>query len=271
MTISSSGLRDALANARIYDLGQRYWDGMPVEPADPPFLLGVHRDHEHTQERYASVAPGFGDSVSLVSTSMHAGTHMDVPIHVSRNLKVLGQDITPYHGKHGYENLPPALESIDRVPPLVLRAVMLDLCALKGVDLLPERYGITPEDLEAAAQRQGVAISPGDCVLIRTGYARFFETNPDAYLRKFAGLVDDSARYLARKRIRLLGIDNLAIGVPKPFECHNVLLTDNGVYVMKSLNLESMAHDRVYESTVVVLPLKIKGGEASLVRPIALT
>ena len=29
------------------------------------------------------------------------------------------------------------------------------------------------------------------------------------------------------------GIDNLAIGVPKPFECHNVLLTDHGIYIMK--------------------------------------
>jgi kynurenine formamidase len=268
-TVNES-LHAAIRGAKVYDLGQRYWWGMPVHPADPPFLIYLYRYHEHTQKLFTKVAPGFADSISLISTSMHAGTHMDVPIHMSRDLKVLGHDVTKYQGDKGYENLPPGLESIDQVPPLVLRAVLLDLCALKGVDLLPERYGITPGDLEAAAARQGVTIGEGDCVLVRTGYSRFFETDADAYLHKFAGLVDESARWLVSKKIRLLGIDNLAIGVPKPFECHNVLLTDNGVYVMKSLKLEEMARDGAYVSTVVVLPLKIKGGEASLVRPIAL-
>lgn len=39
---------------------------------------------------------------------------------------------------------------------------------------------------------------------------------------------------------------------------------------MKSLNLESLAADQKSISTVVVLPLKIIGGEGSLVRPIAI-
>jgi kynurenine formamidase len=263
-------LIDQLANARVYDLGQPYWWGMPVHPADPPFLIFLYRYHEHTQKLFDKVAPGFADSISLVSTSMHAGTHMDVPIHMSRNLKVLGHDITPYQTDKGYKDLPAPLHSIDGVPPLVLRAVLLDICALKGVDLLPEHYGITPEDLEAAAARQGSTINKDSCVLVRTGYSRFFETDGDAYLHKYAGLLDTSARWLADKKIQLFGIDNLAIGVPKPFECHNVLLTDHGIYVMKSLNLEAMARDKVYDSTVVVLPLKIKGCEASLIRPIAI-
>ena len=49
-----------------------------------------------------------------------------------------------------------------------------------------------------------------------------------------------------------------------------VLLVENGIYIMKSLTLESLAEDQQSISTVVVLPLKIKGGEASLVRPIAI-
>jgi len=39
---------------------------------------------------------------------------------------------------------------------------------------------------------------------------------------------------------------------------------------MKSLYLEELSKDRRLSSLVVVLPLKIKGGEASLVRPIAI-
>ena len=43
-----------------------------------------------------------------------------------------------------------------------------------------------------------------------------------------------------------------------------------GWFSYKSLTLELLAKDQHSVSTVVVLPLKIKGGEASLVRPIAI-
>jgi len=58
--------------------------------------------------------------------------------------------------------------------------------------------------------------------------------------------------------------------MPDLFDAHRVLLIENGIYVMKSLNLESLAADQQYAFTVIVLPLKIKGGEASLIRPIAI-
>jgi len=38
---------------------------------------------------------------------------------------------------------------------------------------------------------------------------------------------------------------------------------------MKSLVLEKLAADSRHVCTVIVLPLKIRGGEASLVRPVA--
>ncbi len=263
-------LNEVIKKAKVYDLGQPYWWGMPVHPADPPFLFYLYRYHEHTKELFKNIAPGFADSISLITTSMHAGTHFDVPIHMSRNLKVLGHDITQFEQDKGYANLPDKLLSVDKVSPLILRAVLLDIASYKGADLLPERYEITPQDLEGAAAKERIQIHEEDCVLVRTGYSRYFQTDSDVYLHKFAGLGADAARWLAGKKIGLFGIDNLAIGVPKPFECHMIFLSDNGICIMKSLNLEELAKDKQYVSTVVVLPLKIKGGEASLVRPIAL-
>ena len=75
---------------------------------------------------------------------------------------------------------------------------------------------------------------------------------------------------LLQKKPGLVGTDNLSLGVPDLFDAHRVLLIENGIYVMKSLNLESLAADQQTICTVVVLPLKIKGGEASLIRPIAI-
>jgi kynurenine formamidase len=58
--------------------------------------------------------------------------------------------------------------------------------------------------------------------------------------------------------------------MPMHFEVQNIILSDNGILLMKSLNLEELARDGKYVSVVVVSPLKIRGGEASLVRPIAI-
>lgn len=256
--------------SKVYDLGQRYWKGMPVHPADPPFVFFLYRYHEHTAKLFKDLAPGFADSIGYMTTSMHSGTHLDMPVHMSRNLKVLGEDITKYEDDRGYVDVPEKLMTVDRIKPIVRRAVLFDVPKMKNIDILPERYAITKKDLEDTLKSQNVSLKPGDCALIRTGYSRFFETDSDTYLHKFAGLSAEAAKWLVDQDVYLIGIDNLAAGVPKPFEIHNIILTDNGKYLMKSLYLEELAKDSKYESVVMVSPLRISGGEASLVRPIAI-
>src|SRR5207245_5761921 len=108
---------------------------------------------------------------------------------------------------------------------------------------LPERYEITAKDLEETESSQSTKIGDGDCVLVRTGYSKFFTTDSDAYLHKFAGLGAEAARWLAKRRVRLVGIDNLAAGVPTPFVVYHVLLSDNGIVLVKSLFLDALAKD----------------------------
>lgn len=269
--MSGQALFDILSKAKVYDLGQPYWPNMPVHPFDPPFQFFLYRYHEYVRKSFdeLGIEPGFSDAISLIVTSMHSGTHFDLPIHMSQDNKVMGIDVTPYQRDTGFTKLPEPLHAMEKVPPLLLRAVLLDIPAYKGVDILPECYAITPEDLEGAAKKQGVTIVPGDCILVRTGYARFFETDRDAYLYKWAGLSDDGARWIVARQPKLVGIDNLSLGVPTPFASHRIILVEAGIYVMKSLTLETLAAAKHYISTVVVLPLRIKGGEASLIRPIA--
>lgn len=270
--MSGQPLYESLSTAQVFDLGQAYWPTMPVHPFDPPFQFFLYRYHEYVRKSFdeMGIQPGFSDAISLVVTSMHSGTHFDLPIHMSEDLKVMGIDVTPYQRDTGFTKLPAPLHSMEQVPPLLLRAVLLDIPAYKGLDILPEGYAITPADLEGAAATQGVTVGEGDCLLIRTGYARFFETDRETYLYKWAGLGDDAAHWVAARKPRLVGIDNLSLGVPTPFASHRIILVEAGIYLMKSLTLETLAASGKYVSTVVVLPLKIKGGEASLVRPIAI-
>lgn len=268
--MSDRPLHELLADARVYDLGQCYWNGMPVHPFDPPYQYYLFDYHEHVLKDLGKIEPGFSHGIGIMMTSMHAGTHFDAPIHMSQDLKVQGIDIVPYQRGHGFVDLPEPLHAMEKVPPLVLRAVLFDIPRLRGEEALPERYSITVDDMEAAAEQQGLELQPGDCALVRTGWGRYFETDGEAYLHKWAGLSVEAVRWLAERRPRLVGTDNLSIGVPDLFAAHRVLLIENGIYVMKSLNLEPLAADQCSLSTVVVLPLKIKGGEASLIRPIAL-
>ena len=268
--MADSTLHDRIAEARVYDLGQCYWNEMPVHPFDPPYQYLLFDYHEHVLKDLGKIEPGFSHAIGMMMTSMHAGTHFDAPVHMSQDRKVQGIDIVPYQRSTGFVDLPEPLHSMEKVPPLVLRAVLFDIPAAKGLDVLPEKYSITAGDLEAAAASEGLSPAEGDCVLVRTGFGRYFETDKDAYLHKWAGLGPDAVRWIAARKPGLVGTDNLSIGVPDLFDAHRVLLIDNGIYVMKSLNLEALAADGRPISTVVVLPLKIVGGEASLVRPIAI-
>ena len=58
---------------------------------------------------------------------------------------------------------------IHHVSTLVSRGVLLDVARAKGVRRLDGGYAIGPDDLDAAAELAGVAVEPGDVVLVRTG------------------------------------------------------------------------------------------------------
>ena len=58
-------------------------------------------------------------------------------------------------------------------------------------------------------------------------------------------------------------------GPTNPQPVHTRLLIESGVYIMESLDLESLAADRVYEFLFVALPLKIRGATGSMIDPLA--
>jgi kynurenine formamidase len=70
--------------------------------------------------------------------------------------------------------------SIDRVAAagkIVGRGVLLDVARHKGVEHLPAGAVVTPDDLDATADEEGLEIKSGDVVLVRTGWwQRFLQT-----------------------------------------------------------------------------------------------
>ena len=253
-----------LAGARVYDLAQPYFVGMPHHPSHPPFLFGLVKQHgDYMGEAGNSSA---SDALALGS---HVGTHIDALCHFSCGGKLHGGDeaAAAQSARDGLKR-----HAIDGVAPIFRRGVLLDIAGMEGGAPLAEDFEVTPEHLERAAAAERVEIGAGDIVLLRTGWARYFE---DA--RKFIAEVHGpgparaGAEWLSARGIFAAGSDTVAFEkVPDPnMPVHVHLLVERGIHIIECLNLEELAAARLYEFLFVALPLKIRGATASPIRPVA--
>jgi|WetSurMetagenome_2_1015567.scaffolds.fasta_scaffold281143_2 kynurenine formamidase len=245
---ATPGLLDLLARSRVVDLAQEYFPGMPHWPTHPPFALAPTKNHGDY------VLPGGGSSAAeMIALGTHVGTHIDGLGHFSCGGAL-----------HG--GLSAAEAGIDRVAPIVRRAVLLDV-AREGV--LFEDHAISPEELRRAAPAE---IRAGDVVLIRTGWGRLWEDSR-AFLnqQRQPGIGIEAARWLSSVGVFAIGADNVALErIPSAnMEVHVHLLVESGIHIIECLNLEELAELRPDEFVFVAAALKIRGATGSPLRPFA--
>jgi kynurenine formamidase len=157
--------------------------------------------------------------------------------------------------------------------------VLLDVARQSGLDPLPVDFTVTPGLLEETRAAAGIGIGPGDVVLLRTGWAVFW----NAARRYLTGGCEsttvcepgpglDGARWLSERGIFAAGSDTIAFEkVPDAsMPVHVHLLVDSGIHILEALNLEELARARVYEFLFVALPMKLRGGTGAPIRPVAL-
>ena len=265
--MTAAPLAELLIRAKIFDLEHPRQFGDPVHPPHRPgTLFTLHRRHETPSEERRTSAAG------MIFTAEHAGTHIDAFCHQAMDMRL-----------HGDVAVTPAVQTpagftkfgIDTVPPILARGVLLDLAALRG-GRLPERSLVSARDLEEAQRAQGTEIHAGDVVLVRTGSDTVWG-EPDRYLNG-AGMSGEASEWLASQQVSAVGSDNVAwdlpghvderLGVTLPG--HVILLVQRGIYIVENLNLVELSAARAFEFIFVCLPLKIRGGTASPVRPIAI-
>src|SRR5437879_830940 len=160
-------LVELLARARAYDLAQPYFIGMPHHPVHPPYLFSLVKKHGDYVTR-----EGASSASEAMALGGHVGTHIDALCHFScaGNL----HDGTPAAGVQSYAAGLGRL-SVDTIAPIFRRGVLLDVAGHEQTDALPVDFTITPEHLDAVAKAERVEVRAGDVVLVRTGWARFWE------------------------------------------------------------------------------------------------
>src|SRR5579862_3691049 len=170
-------LADQLKAARVIDLEQPRFQGMPIHPSHKPgYLYVLHRRHRDT---YHPATQGPRSGASGILTMMeHSGTHIDALCHQANCLKFFGNiDSDSIETPHGFKQL-----GIEHVPPLVTRGVLLDVAGWKGQTPLPRLHSIGADELIACAKAQNVEVQKGDVLLVRTGFDMLWQ-DEETYLQ----------------------------------------------------------------------------------------
>uniref|UniRef100_Q020S6 Cyclase family protein n=1 Tax=Solibacter usitatus (strain Ellin6076) TaxID=234267 RepID=Q020S6_SOLUE len=251
-----TALWDELAKARVYDLSQPYFTGMPHYPTHPPFLFGLTKRHGD------SVGPkGHSSAADAIAMGSHLGTHIDALCHFSCGGKLHGggeaEPMQSYGG--GLRKF-----SVDTIAPILRRGVLIDVAKDGPV---AADFEISPEHLE------GAEVGAGDVVLLRTGWGSYYE---DA--RKFVndtrcpGPGLKAAQWLSARGIFAAGSDTVPFErSPDPaMPVHVHLLVESGIHIIECLNLEELARDGVREFLFVGAPMKIRGATGAPIRPLAI-
>jgi len=171
----------------------------------------------------------------------------------------------------------------DSIPPVIGKAVLIDVAVWKGVDALPANYAIGSKDLQATLARQGVDVEPGDIVLIRTGTLRYWGANGADHAKlaqhDSAGITLEAAKWLVeQKGAALIGSDTSGLEVGNDpaqkgiaIPVHEYLLIDQGVHIGEFHALEGLSRDKVYRFVYVAMTNRLRGAVAgTALRPIAI-
>lgn len=165
---------------------------------------------------------------------------------------------------------------VEKVGTLMTRGVLIDVAGLKGVDMLPDTYEITVQDLEQALARQNVRLQPGDAVIINTGWGRLWGKDNARYVKSCPGIGVAAADWLVRQDPMLVGADNWPVEVaPNPdpqisLPVHQIMLVVNGIHLLENLKLDELVAKRLYEFAFLMQPLKAQGFSGSTVAPVAI-
>jgi len=269
-----------MRTGKVYSLAVVHYEGMPKPGPMVPYTISAR--HRHGDLKGIEPATFGAEAITM---ACHTGTHIDALNHIGERQDADGQpsdDGEPMlhdgagkfvrardHATHqGLLHL-----SIAEMPPILTRAVLLDVAGAKGLDVLPDGYMITPEDLQLTLTKQQSEIRPGTAVLLRTGFIQhLINRNYEPFTDRIAGPGLAAAQLLVSMGMNLIGADNISVEAmpPNDHAVHRFLLTHSGITHVENLYLEELAAEKVYEFLLIVTPLRLWGATGSWVHPIAI-
>ena len=271
-----------LAGAGAVRRGKVYPLGLQIDATHAPIIDGRGEPRRLTltsdsdNERYAEfgAAEGVGANQDVLILASHHGTHMDALSHVFAGSEMYnGFRSSTFKSFSGAGKL-----GIEKVGVVAGRGILLDVARHVGVDVLPDGYCITGDELQACAAEEGVDVRSGDIMLVRTGWLeswqRLSATGGEAGFGQ-PGLGLSAAEFVRDHEIAAVGADNGAVEVI-PFDgdeflsVHIQLLVKLGVHLFEHLSLGELGSDGVHEFLFAACPLPMIGAAGSPINPVAI-
>jgi kynurenine formamidase len=164
---------------------------------------------------------------------------------------------------------------------VVTRGVLVDAALHRGVDWLPPRSGVTPDELDAFLSERGIEVEPGDAVLLRTGYGAKVAAQGQDTIRQTgrAGWHAACLPWLRAHDVALIGTDTSTDSSPSGYPAvrnpvHLVGIVAMGLAVLDNCELERLAATcrelGTWTFQFTVAPLAFTGTTGSVVNPLAL-
>lgn len=204
---------------RLLDLSHPFWHAMPVYPGDESVSLTAEK-----------VAERDGFTAYSLTTGLHAGTHLDAPLHfLAQGAMVKDLPLDTFMGP----------------------GVLLDVRGQNEIGLEEEYRSL---------------VQPGDIVLLWTNHSEKFGGSD--YYGQHPVLSPDLASFFIRQKIRILGMDLPSPDGP-PFTLHKQLLTA-GIPLLENLtNLKSLAGVHPFEVMAFPLKIRSEGCPVRVVAKIS--
>jgi len=264
-----------LQAVRLVKIGKTYALGVetgPDSPAYPPrsYSMTILQLDDGTGTPLGSNKATGNDD--LMNMWMGIGSQID-------GLGHMGINHVYYNGNHASDFVTPkglTKLSIDKLPPMVSRGVLLDMTKLLGTDIIAPGTAFNRKEIDAAAKAANLEIEHGDVVLFHTGWLNVMYSDPVRFMAGQPGLGLEGARYLAELGVVAVGADNWALEVlpaedkTHAFPVHPELLAKNGVYILENMDTRALAADNATEFLFVLGQPRFVGAVQAVINPIAI-
>jgi kynurenine formamidase len=190
-------------------------------------------DPKTSFNRYHTIS-AFGYNILQLQMSSHIGTHADAPYHfLEDGKKIANVDLDKFVGN----------------------ASILNFQDKKDGDY------IDVADLEKYKDK----FVAGGKVLLRTDWGKNYPG--DVFFKSFPQLTIAASQWIAETGIELLGLETPSVNATDFAEIHRILLGKEIVILEGLTNLKEIPGDQAF---IVALPLKIREGDGSPIRAVAI-
>jgi kynurenine formamidase len=268
--------------SRLVRTGKMFELSIPIGAVGPQSGLGGRINPLHFMTVMPTdnlnLADGINISDDFISMPLQGATQWDSLAHV-------GYDDLFYNNVSVHTVMAmggASRNAIDNaLPGIVSRGVLVDIARARGVEWMQAGEGIEPDELDAVLAAQGVSVSSGDVLAVRTGWRRkAIVEGWDNWMAGNPGLGLACAEWLHEKEVAAVISDNWGVEVqPAPegegvLPLHCVLIRDLGMMLGEIFDFEELAEDcvadGVWEFFLSAAPLRVVGGVGSPVSPLAM-